>query len=137
MFESPLTDRREFTLQSMMALLGGMTITISACGGSGSGSPGSPTAPAGNTGTSGATTGAISTNHGHKATITSAELAAGTGLMLDIRGDADHPHMVELTADDIARIRSQQTVSKDSSTMGEHMHVVTFSRGSEPTGPGY
>jgi hypothetical protein len=135
MLDSPLTDRREFTLQSLMALLGGMTITISACGGSSSG--GSPAAPTGNTGTSGDTTGAISTNHGHKATITSAALAAGTGLMLDIRGDADHPHMVELTAADISRIRSQQTVSKDSSTMVEHMHVVTFSRGSEPTGPGY
>ena len=134
MIESPLTDRREFTLQSLMALLGGMTITVSACGGSGSTSGGSPTAPTGN---SGDTTGAISTNHGHRATITSAELAAGAALTLNIRGEADHPHMVELSAADITRIRSQQTISKDSSTMGEHMHVVTFSRGSEPGGPGY
>jgi len=135
MIESPLTDRREFTLQSLMAVLGGVTITISGCGGSGPKSGGSPTGPTGTTDAD--TTGAISTNHGHKATITSAQLAAGSALLLDIRGDADHPHMVELTAAEISRIRSQQTVSKDSSTMGEHMHVVTFSRGSEPTGPGY
>jgi hypothetical protein len=130
-------DRREFTLRSALAVLGGVTITISAgCGGGGGGSPtgGSPTgaSPAGAD-----TIGAIANNHGHQASITSAQLVAGSALMLNIRGDADHGHMVELTTDDLVRIRSQQTISRECTSTSEHTHMVTFSRAGEPSGPGY
>ena len=136
MAEYPVLDRREFTLRSALALLGGVTITISGCGG-GSGSGPSSSNPVSPTGAQPDTVGAISDNHGHAAVITSAELAAGSALVLDIRGIASHPHIVELSAADLARIRSQQTVAKDSSTMGEHMHTVTFSRAGEAPGPDY
>ena len=121
-----------------MAILGGVTITISpGCGGGGgSTSGGSPTGatPANNPDT----VGSISNNHGHKASITSAQLATGSALLLNIRGDADHAHMVELTAAELTRIKSQETVSKECTSEGAHTHMVSFSRGSnEPTGPGY
>jgi hypothetical protein len=130
-------DRREFTLRSAMAILGGVTITISpGCGGGGgSTSGGSPT---GATPASPDTVASISNNHGHKASITSAQLAIGSALLLNIRGDADHAHMVELTAAELIRIKSQEIVSKECTSEGAHTHMVSFSRSSsEPTGPGY
>lgn len=135
----PLLDRREFTLRSALALLGGVTITISpGCGGGGSSSnSGGGGSPTGNSGAVADTVGVVSNNHGHQVTITSAQLVAGGTLSLDIRGAADHPHMVELSASDLVAIRSQQTVSRECSSTSAHSHMVTFSRGGEPTGPGY
>jgi len=76
----PLT-RREFTLQWALSVLGGAVITITGCGDS---SPG-PSAPTPATTTtppapSGDVQGTISANHGHTATITAAELAAGAAV---------------------------------------------------------
>jgi hypothetical protein len=141
MFIEPV-DRREFTLRSALALLAGVTITITGgCGGGGGGynSGGSPTQgtppPANNSQAD--AVGSISNNHGHSAVITSAQLVAGSALSLDIRGSADHSHTVQLTPADLVNIRSMQAVSKDCSTSSAHMHVVTFARGGEPPGPGY
>jgi hypothetical protein len=55
-----------------------------------------------------------------------AQLTAGGALALDIRGDADHPHTVELSADEVEAIAGNQRVSKTSSTDASHSHVVTF-----------
>ncbi len=109
-------DRREFTLQSLVAVLAGATITLSGCG---SDEPSSPT-PAGDE------TGTISNNHGHAAVITSAQLTAGGALMLSIQGTASHSHTLELTVAEIEQIRNEQRVSKDSSTDASHNHAVTF-----------
>jgi len=54
------------------------------------------------------------------------QLTAGAGVVLDIRGGADHPHTVDLSADEIARIRGGQRVTKQSSTDAAHRHTVTF-----------
>jgi hypothetical protein len=71
-------------------------------------------------------TGSISANHGHVARIAGAELTAGGALSLDIRGSADHPHTVELSAAEVDAIAASQRVSKTSSTDASHSHVVTF-----------
>jgi cobalamin biosynthesis protein CbiG len=71
--------------------------------------------------------GTISANHGHSgAVITAAQLASPTGVSLDIRGSADHPHTVILTAADVTAIAGGQRVSKESSTDSAHSHTVTF-----------
>jgi hypothetical protein len=98
MNESDLTTRREFTAQTVMALLSGVTITISGCGGSST--PTGPTTPP----PSGGAAATVSANHGHTATLTSAEITAGATVTLQIRGAADHPHTVVLTGTEVTQI---------------------------------
>ena len=130
MKEEKTLDRREFTLAAAMAALSGVAITISACGGGGSPSSPTPTPTPAPTPTPpvGATdkTAVIGSNHGHAGTITAAQLTAGGTLSLDIRGDATHPHTVELTAADMTSVAANQRVSKESSTDSGHSHSVTF-----------
>lgn len=76
-------------------------------------------------------TGSISANHGHVATLTAAQLAAGNAVTLDIRGTADHSHTVDLGGAEVVQIRNSQRVTTTSSTetsatFGTHSHTVTF-----------
>ena len=113
--------RREFSVESLMALFAGIVITVTACD-----DDSSPTAPS-----TSDRVGSVSANHGHTATILSMQLTAGSGVTLNIRGTADHPHSVDLTAAEVVQIRDGQRVSKTSSTdpsaaFGTHLHTVTF-----------
>ena len=123
MDDNNLLDRREFTLQSALAILSAATITISGCGG-GDDSPSPGPSPSPNPGTN--VTGNVSANHGHTATILAAQLTAGNAIQLDIRGSGDHPHTVDLSAADLTQIAARQTVSKTSTTEVGHNHTVTF-----------
>jgi hypothetical protein len=119
-------DRREFALRSVMVMLAGVTVTISGCGGGGgTGGGGNPNQPTTDPST-GEKIGNISDNHQHRAVITAAELAAGGAITLQIRGSADHPHTVPLTADEVVAIRNGQRVGKASSDEDFHTHTVTF-----------
>ena len=117
-------DRREFTVAAVMAMLAGVSITISGCGGGGGGGgTGSPNQP---TPTNGDKLGNVSANHGHVARLTAAELTAGNALTLQIRGESDHPHTVVLSAGEVASIAAGQRVGKASSEEQVHTHTVTF-----------
>ena len=125
-------DRRRFTLASAMAVLGGVVITVTetACGGS-SYSPSTPTSmptpnPTPTPSSGGDKVGQVSSNHGHSAVITGAQLTAGGALSLNIQGSSDHPHTVVLSASEVASIAASQRVSKESSTDAAHSHTVTF-----------
>jgi hypothetical protein len=116
-------DRRQFTsVAAALAALAGVTITI----GCGSDSPTS----GGNGGTGGSSSGdkvgSISGNHGHTAVISAATLAAGGDISLDIRGNSDHPHTVQLSAAELSSVAAGQRVSKESSSDFAHSHSVTF-----------
>jgi len=154
--EARCLDRREFTLEAALAMLSGVAITISACGGGGY-SPGSPTgagsptpAPTPTptpTPTPEATPsptpsptatpspsptpvsdkdGTITSNHGHTARVTAAQQLAGGALQLDITGAASHPHTVQLSAGEVRDIAEGKRVSESSSTDSGHFHTVTF-----------
>ncbi len=114
--------RREFTLASALAMLSGVTITISGCGGGGGGGISNPTPPT----NPGDETGSVSANHGHVAVITAAELAAGAALNLNIAGQAGHPHTVTLSAAEVMQIAGGARVTKTSTTVDSHNHQVTF-----------
>lgn len=119
MFAAPRSmTRRDFTLQSALAVLSGCVITVAGCGGS---SPAAPSQPA-----AADVSGTITGNHGHTAVIKAAQITAGNGVSLDIQGTASHPHTVEVTQADLAALKSRQPVTKSSSTDASHQHSVTF-----------
>ena len=123
----PMLDRREFTLAAILAMLSGVTITISGCGG-GSSSPSSPSSPA-PTPTppaSGDKMGSISANHGHTVTITSAQLSAGGDVTLLLTEGSGHTHNVSLTGGEVVQVRDNQRVAKESTSNSGHTHTVTF-----------
>jgi hypothetical protein len=120
-------SRREFTAASVMALLAGVTVTISACGGGSN--PGGPTpipTPTPTPAPSGDKVGVVSANHGHVATVTGAQITAAGAVSLDIHGTADHTHTVELTAAQVQQIGAGTQVAMISSTNSSHDHTVTF-----------
>lgn len=113
MSDHPSINRRDFTLQSALAILSAATITISC-------DDDTPTRPSTDV------TGAVSANHGHQAVIERARLTGGGAITLDIRGSADHPHTVQLTAAEVGQIAAGQRVTKESSTDAFHSHQVSF-----------
>ena len=117
--------RRQFTLQSALAILSGVAITLSGCDDSNPSSPTSPTGPT-TPGPTDDATGVVAANHGHSAVIMAAQLTAGGAISLDIRGAATHSHTVELTEAEVQQIGTGTRVSKDSSTDASHRHTVTF-----------
>lgn len=122
-----LLNRREFTSATVMALLGGVTVTVMGCSSGSSNNPMTPSNPGG----SGDRTGAVADNHGHTATITSAQVSAGQAITLNIRGTGDHPHTVGISTAELAQIAAGQQVAKTSSvdqsvSSGPHGHTVTF-----------
>ena len=117
-------SRREFTRESVLAMLAGVVITITGCSDS-------PSAPSqGGSGGGGSTTGdvsgVVSANHGHIATVTAAQITATGAVSLDIMGQATHPHTVSLTATQVQQIGSRQQVVVTSTTNESHEHTVTF-----------
>ena len=109
-------NRREFTAQAALLMLGGATITLGGCGGS---NPAESSPPLTDK------AGEISSNHGHAATVTAAQQSAAGGLDLDIQGTASHTHTLSLTASEIVMIRSGSRFEK-TCTGGKHTHTVTF-----------
>ena len=126
--------RREFTVQSALAMLSGVTITLSSCGDSNSSTAPSTTStstPASAPASAGDIVGAIGANHGHTAVITAAQLTTANAVDLDISGSANHPHTVNLTATEVGQIAGGTRVTKlssnnDGSGFGSHTHTVTF-----------
>ncbi len=115
-------SRREFTVESLMALFAGVAITVSATACGGDDDDG--------VGPDGSRTGSISANHGHSATVTSVQINAGNAVTLTLAG-SDHTHTVDLTGAEVVQIGNGARVSKTSTSnasagFGTHDHTVTF-----------
>lgn len=117
--EKAQMGRREFIGAAAVALFAGIAIQIAGCGSNDNGTGGGTIA-------NGDVSGSISGNHGHVATVTKAQLDAGGAVNLDIRGTADHTHIVALTAQDLASIKVGTQVVATSSTTSSHNHTITF-----------
>jgi hypothetical protein len=116
-------NRREFTVQTALAMLSGVAITISEGCGSSSNSGGPDPVGGGNTTD---LNGTISANHGHSATIKSATLLSPTAISIDIQGMATHAHTVTLTQAEVTSIAARTQVATTSTTDSGHSHTVTF-----------
>jgi len=119
----PILERREFVLGSLLAMLSGVSITISGCGGDDSPTSNPTPTP---TPTTGDKMGTISANHGHTATITGAQLTAGGDLTVELTVGSGHTHSVSLTGAEVVSIRNNTRVSKESTSSQAHTHTVTF-----------
>ena len=126
--DDQLLSRRQFTRESVLALLSGVVIIVTGCGGSDSSSPTSPSTGGGGGGGGevGGVDGTVSANHGHIATVTDAQINAGSDVSLDIRGNADHPHTVNLTGAELTQIGNGQQVVVTTTNNQAHTHRVTF-----------
>jgi len=127
--EPDAIGRREFTLQSVLALLAGVVITVDGCGGSSTSPSPSPTpSPSPAPAPAADVNGSVATNHAqpHVAVITAAQITAASAVSLNIQGMATHPHTVELAAADLISLRNRTAVSKESSNNNNHTHTVTF-----------
>lgn len=122
--EDKVLTRREFTRESVLALLSGVVITVTGCG-SDSYSPTNPTPPP----AGGGETGTISANHSHVAFVSDAQISAGNNITLDITGMANHGHTINLTGAELTQIGNGQRIVKTSTVsqvQGTHSHNVTF-----------
>jgi hypothetical protein len=110
--------RREFTLQSALAILSGVVITVSGCD-----DDAPPTTP-----TASDIQGTVATNHAtpHVVTVTGAQITAGNAVTLTLTGTPTHTHTVELTQSELGMLRNRQAVTKTSTTDNGHSHGVTF-----------
>ena len=121
-------SRREFTLQSALAILAGVVITMDGCGGSDSSPSPTPTPAPAPAPPLADVNGSVSANHAqpHVAVITAAQITAGNAVSLNIQGMSTHPHTVELAQADLVSLRNRTAVSKESSNNNNHTHTVTF-----------
>ena len=121
--------RRQFTAESVLALLAGVTITIGGCGSDSSSM--APTAPTATptppvAGGQPDIAAAISDNHGHIAAATGAEITAANTVTVNIQGNATHPHNITLTGNQLRSIGARQRVEVSSTNNVGHDHTVTF-----------
>jgi len=128
--DDQLLSRRRFTRESVLALLSGVVITVTGCGSDSS----SPTTPStgdgggngGGGGNAAGVNGTVSANHGHIATVTDAQVDAGNEVSIDIMGNADHSHSVNLTGAQLTQIGNDELVMVTSTNSQAHNHIVTF-----------
>ena len=120
MSDDTLLTRREFTVESALAMLAGVTITITGCGDDDNPTT-NPTPATDKTGT-------VSTDvgHSHTAVITAAQLTAGNAITLTLTGQTTHIHTVALSQAELTQISGGTRVQKTSTTDNAHMHTVTF-----------
>ncbi|MEZ4362120.1 MAG: hypothetical protein R3B48_18170 [Kofleriaceae bacterium] len=95
---------------------------LTACGGGDE--PQADAAPGGSC-TANGTTVAIATNHGHRLTVSAADITAGVDKTYDITGSALHMHTVTITAAQFATLASNQSITVPSSNSGDHDHTIT------------
>jgi hypothetical protein len=119
MSEDNRLTRREFTVESALAMLAGVAITITGCGDD----PAAPSPPATDR------TGTVSTdaNHTHGgATVTAAQFTAGSPITLTLTNVGNHIHTVALSQAELTQISAGTRVQKTSSSDNAHTHTVTF-----------
>ena len=121
MSDDTLLTRREFTVESALAMLAGVTITITGCGGDDEPTT-NPTPPA----TDKTATVSTDAGHSHTAVVTAAQLTAGNAISVTLTGQTTHTHTVALTQAELTQISGGTRVQKVSSNDNAHTHTVTF-----------
>jgi hypothetical protein len=126
MSDENLLTRREFTVESALAMLAGVTITITGCGGDNNNNAVTNPTPQ----PTGGKTGTVGTANGHThsgADITAAQLVPPqNAISLTLSVVSGHSHTVALSQSELSQIAANTRVQKDSSNDAAHVHTVTF-----------
>lgn len=69
---------------------------------------------------------AISSNHGHTATVPAADINANAPKTYSIQGTSNHDHTLSLTAEQLTQLAQGQSVTVTSTTDASHSHTVTL-----------
>ena len=124
MSDRNLLTRRKFTVESALAMLAGVTITISGCGDDDSNVTTAPSPTASDR------SGTVSTDAGHThtgAVITAAQFTAGNAISLTLAaGATGHTHTVAMSQTELTQVSGGTRVQKVSSIDSAHSHTVTF-----------
>ena len=123
MSDENLLTRREFTVESALAMLAGVTITISGCGGDDN-NPTTNSTPTPATDKN--ATVSTDAGHTHAAVVTAAQLTAGNAITVTLTGVATHTHTVALSQAELTQISANTRVQKTSTNDNAHSHTVTF-----------
>ena len=113
-----LLREHEFNLRWAIPFLITAMFAVVGCG-ENTGLPTTPTQ-------SGDVLGSISANHGHIAILRASDFNSPRAIAVDIRGNATHPHLIELTVSQLTTIGNGGRVSVGSSIDEGHSHTVTF-----------
>ena len=70
--------------------------------------------------------GVIAGNHGHKATVNAAQIIRDQPLIWNIQSQADHPHLLELSVDQLHQLEALERVDVLTSTTDDHAHWVRY-----------
>jgi hypothetical protein len=116
MSDEHLLTRRTLTRESALVILITVLIAVTGCTGYEMG----PSAPPGDR------EGVVSSNHGHRAIVTAAQLNANSTATIDMRYQATHNHTLTLSPTELGSISENARVTKTSSTDEGHNHIVTF-----------
>jgi len=73
--------------------------------------------------------GDIVSNHGHKLTVSAADVQAGVDKTYNIQGTADHTHQVTVTQGNFTDLKAGQLVALTTTTAQGHNHSVTVQCG--------
>ena len=102
-------------------IVGVAAVTGAGCGSSGGGTD---AAQVGNCLQNG-TSVTIAANHGHVLMVDKADVSAGVAKTYDIMGTADHTHSVTISAGNMTSLKSNTSITVQSSVSGAHMHMIT------------
>lgn len=98
----------------------GVSVVLSGCS-----SDDDPSAPGTNS-DPGDVTGRVSSNHGHRVSVTAAQIASGNAVTLTLTTGNGHTHTVSLTEAQITDISAGNPVSETSSSDSGHSHLASF-----------
>jgi hypothetical protein len=113
-----MITRKTFVARLAAWAGGGSALWLAGCGGGGGDDSAMP-------GLSACAATEITGNHGHQLSIAPADLDSPTAMTYGIRGAADHDHLVTFSADQLARLKSGQSVTVTSTVTFGHSHAVT------------
>lgn len=118
-------DRKEFIKKAGALFISIPVITTLSCS-----SDDSDPAPSGGNNQGNCTNGtnsAISSNHGHSLTVSTADVQSGVERTYTIQGTSGHNHDVTITAANFTTLSSGQTIQVTSTSGNGHTHAVTVS----------